>query len=285
MGDRVSVQYGPLARLRARPTLPLTPEPRGNSLVANRYRIIERRWRGMASTRLLALDTQEGSEPVEVVILPGRAHCDEHLRAMTSWARADIHPILNRIRSVFLGRRFSVLVSDVAGGESLSTSVFQGHPLPFAKVAFIGQQLLVALKAAHEYGIIGNDVSPGSIRWDDPSSVHWTGAGMGWLLFREATCRGARSALWGLLPPTKPITIADDLYMLAVSLCALAQGSPLHTPPPGQLGWAPTVPGMPPHLAETIRNAIAGRYENADEMLEDLLPQDLALSNKLYEAV
>lgn len=255
--------------------MPVTPSPPHTSLIARRYRVIGRRWRGLASTRMLALDTRDGGVPVEVLLLPGRNVCGAQLRK-TATARGFDHLATAKMRSVLLGDRACVMVLDVSAGEPLAGRVAMRRPLSVREVVVMTTVLLSALQAAHRRKIFDNDLSLEALRYSEDGQVAWTGLGLGWLLAEEARRRGAGTSLWAYLAPRKYSPPKRDLYALAVALFCLAVGLP---PPrasrqPGAPLLLPPSPSLPPRLDRVLRTAVTGGFPSATAMSRALLDLD-----------
>ncbi|MEL6342999.1 MAG: hypothetical protein AAFV53_07680, partial [Myxococcota bacterium] len=188
--------------LRGSPLGPLTNAPSQSTLIARRYRIMGRRWRGLASTRLLALDTKDGGVPVEVVLLPGKSVCGDALR-LTAAARSFVHPATPRMRSILLGERACVMVLDVTPGESVVGRLQRGDAFSAREVVVVATVLLSVLQAAHRLEIYDSDLSHEALRHSDGGEVCWAGLGLGWLLREETRRRGYGTSLWGYQTPSR----------------------------------------------------------------------------------
>jgi tRNA A-37 threonylcarbamoyl transferase component Bud32 len=191
------------------------------------------------------------------------------------------------------------LAMEYVPGKDLAAILREGGPLPDARVARIGEQILGSLAEAHDAGIVHRDIKPGNVMLMSTRSgedfVKVLDFGIAKLrdespAAAETTSAGAIVGTPNYLAPEQArgdaIDGRADLYAVGCLLYELAAGHPpfrapapmavvsahLHNAPPPLAGEAP---GVSRKLAEVIHRALAkkpeDRFESADAMGEALL--------------
>jgi serine/threonine protein kinase len=209
-----------------------------DSTVADRYRIRRHLGTGGMGSVWLAHDLLLRRD----VALKRVAH-DSHVdgaSALTegrSAARIS-HPGVVRVHDVIPDQDGGWIVLEALPGESLSTAISERGPLPVVAVTKIGLQLLSALEAIHDVGLVHRDVKPGNVQLCDGDRVVLTDFG---LTSPPGVWGGLRvGAVAGSLPYLAPESILDgvfgppsDLYALGATLYRAVEGrAPLDTSSP-----------------------------------------------------
>ncbi|TNC22619.1 serine/threonine-protein kinase [Amycolatopsis alkalitolerans] len=140
------------------------PAPR---LIAGRYALLGELGRGGMGVVWRAEDRVIG-RPVAIkeLRLPdgaeGTVHSERVLREVRTAGRLN-DPAVVTVFDVVSEQGATYIVMELVEAPTLAELVRRSGPLPPAQVASIGQQVLGALRAAHEAGIVHRDVKPGNI--------------------------------------------------------------------------------------------------------------------------
>jgi serine/threonine protein kinase len=161
----------------------------------------------------------------------------------SAWAEARsaaqvTHPGVVVVHDVLPDQDGSWIVMEALSGASLSTTITTRGRLPEVVVAEIALQLLSALQAIHDAGLVHRDVKPGNVQLCDGDRVVLTDFG---LTSPPGVWGGLRAgAVAGSLPYLAPESIADgrfgppsDLFALGVTLYRAVEGrAPFDTSTP-----------------------------------------------------
>ncbi len=201
------------------------------------------------------------------------------------------------------GRPFVVM--ERLSGRTLGDELADG-PMPPERVRDVGLQVLRALAAAHELGIVHRDVKPGNVL--DAGVGTWKVADFGiakWVHADETlTGTGELMGSPSYLAPERiegvPASPASDLYAVGVLLYeALCGRKPFEGDDPFALATAiregefepPTsaLPGADPDIVAVIERAMrrdpAERYESAEAMAAALLAEDAPETTDVTAAI
>ena len=139
-------------------------------LVDGRYRLIDPIGRGGMGTVWWARDESNGREvAVKEVHLPSAMTSEQTLQVVRRTHREALaagrlnHPGLVAIYDVVVEDGRPWLIMEYVAGRSLEQVLENDGPLSDAKVAQIGLDLLAALRAAHQAGIVHRDVKPSNV--------------------------------------------------------------------------------------------------------------------------
>ncbi len=151
--------------------MPTLTEP--GRVIAGRYRLLSVLGTGGMGTvwrahddvldRLVAI--KEVSPPAEVTSDEDQTLRERTLREARIAARLS-HPNVVTIYDVVEDGDRPWIVMELVDARTLRDIVEDGGPLPPPRAAAIGLQLLAALRAAHELGIVHRDVKPGNVLID-----------------------------------------------------------------------------------------------------------------------
>lgn len=218
----------------------VTPEPgSGGRLLARRYRLGSPVGRGGMGTVWEAYDEVLGRDvAVKEVVLPFGLTDEERdtqykrtFREARTAARLG-HPGVIAVYDVVEEDGRPWIVMELVRARSLDQVIKQDGVLPWQRAADIGRQMLAALHAAHEAGVLHRDVKPSNVLMDD------TGIGERAVLtdFGIATSVGdATLTTTGLVLGSpayiaperargKTVGPASDLWSLGVTIYAMLNG-------------------------------------------------------------
>ncbi|WP_243715955.1 serine/threonine-protein kinase [Actinomadura darangshiensis] len=211
-------------------------------VIAARYELLEALGRGGMGTVWRARDRTLGREvAVKEVSLPqGLDESQvERLYARTfrearSAARLD-HPGIVTVFDVVEEDDRPWIVMQLVRAEGLDKVIAREGPLPPARVAAIGLDLLDALGAAHAAGVVHRDVKPGNVLLPRGRAV-LTDFGIATMAGDETlTQAGAVVGSPAYLAPEQArhqkATPASDLWSLGATLYAAAEGRPPYRRP------------------------------------------------------
>jgi eukaryotic-like serine/threonine-protein kinase len=266
-------------------------------LVGDRYRLGERLGHGGMGEVFAAHDLRLDREVALKLLRPDLAEQDgmrERVVAEARLAARLTHPHVVGVLDTGEqdGRPFVVM--ERLSGRTLRDEL-AGGPMPPERVRDVGHQVLRALAAAHELGIVHRDVKPGNIL--DAGVGTWKVADFGiakWV-HADETLTGTGELLGSpsYLAPERiegdQAGPASDLYAVGVLLYESLTGrKPFEGDDPFALAEAiregryepPTSidPDADPEISVVIERAMrrdpAGRYESAEAMAAALLGED-----------
>ena len=270
-----------------------------DNLIAGRYRLGARLGRGGMAEVFDAFDERLQRRVALKVLRPEVAvHADMRQRFERE-ARAAARLSHPSVVSVYDtgedgGRAF--LVMERLPGETLADRISQG-PVDQVWLRGMALDVLGALGAAHEIGLLHRDVKPGNVLITTEDRVKVADFGIAKMMTGTQDGDGDLTAI-GLVLGTpaylaperlagQQATVDTDLFALGVVLYEAASG---RKPPPG--AFDPTIagtgagsgdisqfaPGIDPVLARVIRRAMApraeDRYPSAEAMAADLRRRD-----------
>lgn len=143
----------------------------GSSLLANRYRLVERLGAGGMSVVWRGFDEVLGRQ-VAVKVLPPSTSADpsfrRRLRAEAQAAARLSHPHITNVydygeATTVDGEAVPYVVMELVDGESLAAVLARVRRLPWPAAVRISAEVSAALAAAHARGIVHRDVTPANV--------------------------------------------------------------------------------------------------------------------------
>ena len=143
----------------------------GSSLLANRYRLVERLGAGGMSVVWRGFDEVLGRQ-VAVKVLPPSTSADpsfrRRLRAEAQAAARLSHPHITNVydygeATTVDGEPVPYVVMELVDGESLAAVLARVRRLPWPAAVRICAEVSAALAAAHARGIVHRDVTPANV--------------------------------------------------------------------------------------------------------------------------
>jgi serine/threonine protein kinase len=209
-------------------------------VVAGRYRLHSPLGRGGVGVVWSATD-ELLDRPVAVkeVVLPHATDADERavllervLREARAAARLQ-HPSLVSVYDVVEDDGRPWIVLELVEARSLAAVVQENGPLPPARVAQVGLQLLAGLEAAHRSGILHRDVKPGNVLLSPDGRARLTDFGIAFSAGeRHLTGTGILLGSPAYIPPERargmPGGAPSDLWALASTLYTVVEGTPAY---------------------------------------------------------
>ncbi|MDP2316114.1 MAG: serine/threonine-protein kinase [Pseudomonadota bacterium] len=271
--------------------------------LAGRYRLGEVLGTGGTSTVYRATDASLGVERAVKVLRGDGATVDAQRARLRAEARAMArvtHPNILRVYDVGTDDGQDFFVMELADGGTLQERVDAHGPLPPVLACRYALQVLGALAAAHDAGVIHRDVKPQNVLLDREGVALLADFGIALLSDgRESrhTRVGVAMGSMTYMPPeqrldARGVAVQADLYATGATLYAILTGaSPvdLFLAPVGSARWDDVAPVLQPILQRATRLVPAERFATAREMAAALvtamakLPPD-ATVNALDEA-
>lgn len=247
-------------------------------LIAGRYRLEEVIGTGGMGQVWRATD-ETLHRPVAVKVL--RPHALEtagfleRFRAEAVHSASLQHPNIVTVHDFGEGEHSAYLVMELVEGKPLSTIIKERKQLPPAEVRDILYQMAIALRAAHESGVVHRDVKPANIVVDDDGYARLTDFGIaraleGSHLTQAGEFLGTAHYVSPEQAQGQPATPASDLYSLAVIGHELLTGQPpfdgdsvITTALAHVIRPAPPLPdSVPEPLRTTVMAGLAKRPED-----------------------
>lgn len=203
-----------------------------NSLLNNRYRIVEILGQGGMGSIYRAVDENLG---VEVAVKENLFTTEEYARQFRREAiiLANLrHPNLPRVTDHFvIESQGQYLIMDFIQGEDLRERMDRDGTLSDAEVVILGTALCEALAYLHgcKPPIVHRDVKPGNVKITPTGHIILVDFGLAKLIERgQSTTTGARAMTPGYSPPeqygTAPTDPRSDIYSLGATLYAALTG-------------------------------------------------------------
>ncbi|QVQ54829.1 serine/threonine protein kinase [Spiractinospora alimapuensis] len=146
-------------------------------------------------------------------------------------ARLRHHNVV-RVHEVVNEDRRPWIVMELVTAQTLGEVIAKaGGPLPYQRVAEIGLQLISALSAAHDEGIVHRDVKPDNVLIADNGRVVLTDFGLAvWAGAQSLTASGRVVGSPAYIPPERAqagtVGPASDLWSLGATLYTAVDGYP-----------------------------------------------------------
>ncbi|WP_051467209.1 WD40 repeat domain-containing serine/threonine protein kinase [Actinomadura oligospora] len=163
------------------------------------------------------------------------------------------------------------LVMELVAGRSLDAVIRDDGPLPPARVAAIGAQMLDALSAAHAQGIVHRDVKPANVLLDGDRAI-LTDFGIAALdgdatLTKSGVLLGTPAYMAPEQVRGHSATAASDLWSLGATLYAAVEGRPPFEGPTHGAIFVAIATEPPPHPANAgpLTEAITSLLHKAPE--------------------
>ncbi len=246
------------------------------TVLFDRYRLLEPAGRGGSAEVWRALDLQTGDEvavkrlhPVVFADEAGRRRLEREFGALRGLDERHIV----RVRDLHVGDREAALILDYVAGESLAERLAhlaaEGSRMSPASAAAVVSDVAAALAAAHAAGIVHRDVTPGNILLGTDGEARLTDFGIAHAS-SDATAVTATGLLMGTMRYLAPeqlragtATPASDLHGLAAVAYEMLAGHPAYaaTSPvalaEAQEVGAPPIDGVAPAVDAAVRRGLA----------------------------
>ncbi|TDQ46624.1 protein kinase-like protein [Actinorugispora endophytica] len=123
------------------------------------------------------------------------------------------------------------IVMELVVARTLAEIIEIAGPLPYPRVAEIGLQLMSALKAAHDEGIVHRDVKPENVMISEDGRVVLTDFGLAaWTGESALSSSGRIIGSPSYIPPERakagPVGPSSDLWSLGATLYSAVEGRP-----------------------------------------------------------
>ena len=240
--------------------------------VAGRYRLVRELGRGGMGVVWLAEDADLGREVAvkELRPPPGLPEAEREVFRLRARQEARSAARIRHPGAVTLyeaipaggGDDAVYLIMELIDGPTLAQLVARDGPLPAARVAALGAQLLDVLQAAHALGIVHRDVKPGNILITAGGQPKLADFGIAHTLgdprLTTSGVMGTQAYQAPELFESAPVTPAADLWSLGATLYYAADGhGPFDRDSTGATLRAIILDDLPvprtdPHLAAAI---------------------------------
>lgn len=263
-----------------------------NEVIGERYRIQNQIGEGSAAVVYLARDLRLERQVALKVLRPELSADEEFIARFEREARAAASLSHPNVVTVFdygvSGGRYFIAMEYVGGG-SLKSLLERQRRLSPARGVAIAEQILAALAAAHEQGIIHRDVKPQNVLLTLDGSAKVTDFGIAQAGSVNLTQPGLSLGTALYMSPEQatgePVTAATDIYSFGVVFFEMLAGRPpfsgsnpievalrhVREAPP-RLGTVE--PGIPPRLEAIIMKCLAKdpreRWASAREIAAEL---------------
>ncbi|MDN3352589.1 serine/threonine-protein kinase [Actinomadura sp. DC4] len=207
-------------------------------LLSGRYRLIRQIGRGGMGVVWWAYDEHEDREvAVKEMHLPPSLGHRERMNLLRRTDREALaagrlrHPGLISIFDVVVEDSRPWLIMEYVAARSLEDVFVNDGPISPRRVAEIGVQLLDALRAAHDAGIVHRDVKPSNVLLEDSGRVVLTDFGIATYegattLTQTGTFMGSPAYVAPEVARGEPASPSSDLWSLGATLYAAVEGRP-----------------------------------------------------------
>jgi serine/threonine protein kinase len=241
-------------------------------LLSGRYRLIEQIGRGGMGVVWWAHDELEDREvAVKEMHLPPSLDHRERMNLLRRTDREALaagrlrHPGLIAIYDVVVEDSRPWLIMEYVAARSLENVFVADGPISPKRVAEIGVQLLAALRAAHDAGIVHRDVKPSNVLLETSGRVVLTDFGIATYegattLTQTGTFMGSPAYVAPEVARGEPASPSSDLWSLGATLYAAVEGRPPydHETAMATLSALVTSEPDPPLHAGALRPVLGG---------------------------
>lgn len=272
---------------------PVSEQPGRDRLIAGRYRLLSPLGEGGMGTVWRAHDEVLRREvAVKEVRAPAGLPAGDVERMYArlereAWAAARVaHPNVVTVYDVALEGGRPWIVMELVRGRSLADVLETSGPLSVTESARVGAEVLDALRAAHEVGVLHRDVKPANVLLSDDGRVVLTDFGIASVEGSSAlTMAGEVIGSPEFLSPERALGRTpgpgSDLWSLGVLLYAAVEGgSPFrHDTPLSTLRAVVDEPLPPPHRAGPLTPVVEGllRKDPEERLPAEQAARDLRL--------
>jgi len=264
----------------------------------NRYRIIEEIGRGGMGRVYKAEDTELNITVALKIIRPKYSlnrYFIEQFKKETLTARSISHENVIRIYDLGEANKIKYISMEYIKGQDLRDLIQASGSLTIETAINMTTQMCEALKAAHQKGIVHQDLKPSNIMVDNDGQVYIMDFGLAKALYsQEAIKTGRIAGTPQYMSPEQArgekVDQRSDIYSLGIIMYEMLTGTPLfeaesienyiqkHTheipQPPSNIN-----PHIPKYIEAIILKCLEKdkekRYQNIKEILTDLLEQRL----------
>ncbi|MFF7386371.1 protein kinase [Streptomyces griseoluteus] len=271
----------------------MSEQPGRDRLIAGRYRLLSPLGEGGMGTVWRAHDEVLRREvAVKEVRAPAGLPAGDVERMYArlereAWAAARVaHPNVVTVYDVAMEGGRPWIVMELVRGRSLADVLETTGPLSVTESARVGAEVLDALRAAHEVGVLHRDVKPANVLLSDDGRVVLTDFGIASVEGSSAlTMAGEVIGSPEFLSPERALGRTpgpgSDLWSLGVLLYAAVEGgSPFrHDTPLSTLRAVVDEPLPPPHRAGPLTPVIEGllRKDPEERLPAEQAARDLRL--------
>ncbi|MGH3447214.1 MAG: Stk1 family PASTA domain-containing Ser/Thr kinase [Nocardioidaceae bacterium] len=286
-----------------------TADPLVGQLLDGRYRIVARIARGGMATVYEATDLRLDRQTA-LKVLPETFGADEDFsQRFVREARAAArlaHPNVVAVYDQGEDNGMLFLAMEYVGGRHTLRDVIRDDaPLSASEALELLEQILQAIAAAHESGIIHRDIKPENVLISPRGQVKVADFGLARAISSATTATATGGVLMGTVSYLPPELVTDgtadarsDVYALGVLLFEMLTGTKPHEgESPIQVAYkhvhddvpAPSTlaSGIPPYLDALVARATARRRDlrpaDAKVMLRQLRRVRHALDNGVYD--
>jgi tRNA A-37 threonylcarbamoyl transferase component Bud32 len=248
-----------LREFRARQ--PAAP-PRSVDVIAGRYRVERALGHGAAGRVVLAYDEVAGRQVALKIIHGAGAHggaAYERFRREAQITSALRHPCLVETYDVAFEQ--GLLVMEYLPGGSLAERLAGGQRQGEAAVRKLALELVSALEAAHQRGVVHRDLKPANVFFDARGTAKLGDFGVAHVVDLGQTQTGGLIGTLAYMSPEQitgaPISVAADVYGLGVTLFEALTGRLPHVGP----DFVAQHLGDAPPLASTVSPGLAAGWD------------------------
>jgi serine/threonine protein kinase len=268
-----------------------------DTVLHNRYRLIEPVGEGGMATVYRALDTRLGRTVAVKVLHPEYSRDEPFLRRFTQEAEfaasLGSHPNIVAIYDVGEDGPLHYMVMELIEGRNLKDLIREQAPFSVPEAFGVGRQVASALDFAHKRGLVHRDVKPQNIMVTTDGVAKVTDFGIAIShsasqLTRTGMVIGTVHYFSPEQAQGKPVTPASDIYSLGVILYEMLTAhlpfeaenaigvamQHLHSEPPSPWDYNPDLPARAVGVVmRALEKDPARRYSDAAELAAALAAQ------------